>query len=70
LFRFTFTQLDAGDPNCAFFFFVNDKDAYEVEETLPPLDQSKMIRLLENLNETNDLSAFVLGMCNAFSKTL
>jgi hypothetical protein len=37
---------------------------------MPPLDQSKMIRLLENLNETNDLSAFVLGMCNAFSKTL
>eukprot|EP00544_Gedaniella_sp_CCMP2646_P006118 CAMPEP_0202497394 /NCGR_PEP_ID=MMETSP1361-20130828/22663_1 /ASSEMBLY_ACC=CAM_ASM_000849 /TAXON_ID=210615 /ORGANISM="Staurosira complex sp., Strain CCMP2646" /LENGTH=244 /DNA_ID=CAMNT_0049128983 /DNA_START=27 /DNA_END=761 /DNA_ORIENTATION=+ len=70
--KFTFTQLDAGDPNRTFSFFlnVNDEDAYEVEETMPPLHQSETIPLLENLNETDDLSAFVRGMRNAFSNTL
>ena len=37
---------------------------------MPPLHQSKTIHLLENLNETDDLSAFVRGMCNPFSKDI
>ena len=70
--RFTFSQLDAGDTNRTFSFFlnVNDEDAYEVVETMPPLHQSETIQLLESLNETDDLSAFVRGMRNAFSNTL
>jgi hypothetical protein len=37
---------------------------------MPPLHPSETMQLLENLNETDDLSAFVRGMRNAFSNTL
>jgi Chromosome segregation protein Spc25 len=62
--RFTFTQLDAGDPLRSFSFVlnVNDEDTYEVEETLPPLDASVLAELLAKLNETDDLSVFCRGM--------
>lgn len=62
--RFTFTQLDAGDPLRSFSFVlnVNDEDTYEVEETLPPLDASVLAELVAKLNETDDLSVFCRGM--------
>lgn len=62
--RFTFTQLDAGDPLRSFSFVlnVNDEDTYEVQETLPPLDTTVLAELLEKLNETDDLSVFCRGM--------
>lgn len=71
--RFTFTQLDAGDPTRAFSFFlkVNEEDTYVVEETSPPLHQTDdLTELLENLNAKEDLNAFVRGMRNVFSATL
>jgi hypothetical protein len=62
--RFTFTQLDAGDPTRSFSFVlnVNDEDTYEVEDTLPPLDSIILQELVEKLNETDDLSVFCRGM--------
>ena len=70
--RFTFTQLDAGDSNRTFSFVlnVNDEDTYDVEETSPPLNQADLTSLLQNLNETDDLAAFVRGMRGVFSGTL
>jgi hypothetical protein len=70
--RFTFTQLDAGDTSRIFSFVlnVNDEDTYEVEESVPPLPRPETNSLLVNLNESDDLSAFVRGMRNAFSNTL
>lgn len=63
-FRFTFTQLDAGEPTRSFSFVlnVNDEDRYEVEDTLPPVDSIILHELLEKLNETDDLSVFCRGM--------
>lgn len=63
-FRFTFTQLDAGDPTRSFSFVlnINDEDTYEVEDTLPPVDSIILHELLEKLNETDDLSVFCCGM--------
>jgi hypothetical protein len=62
--RFTFTQLDAGDPARSFSFVlnVNDEDTYEVEDPFPPLDSIILHELVEKLNETDDLSVFCRGM--------
>jgi len=54
----------------SFVLNVNEEDTYDVEETSPVLHQSDLAPLLENLNTTDDLSAFVRGMRNAFSDTL
>lgn len=72
-YRFTFTQLDAGDPTREFSFalHVNEEDVYQVSEVVPSLDPSVVLEpLLENLNDTEDLSVFIRGMRNAFSATL
>ena len=68
---FSFTQLDAGDPKRCFSFVLtaNSEDTYEVDEC-GDLDQQVLKDLLEKLNETDDLSAFMLGMRKAFSRAV
>jgi len=67
--RFTFTQLDAGEPSRTFFFQlkVNDDEVYEVDNCQPAIPTSTLMRMTDGLNQTDDLSAFVRGMRNAFS---
>jgi hypothetical protein len=68
---FTFTQLDAGDPKRCFSFVLvaNEEDTYEVDDC-NDVDETVLEDLLEKLNETDDLSAFMLGMRRAFSGTV
>ncbi|KAI2504272.1 Chromosome segregation protein Spc25 [Fragilaria crotonensis] len=69
--RFSFTQLDAGDPKRCFSFVLtaNADDVYEVDECRD-LDEDTLDRLVKQLNESDDLSAFMLGMRRAFSATV
>jgi hypothetical protein len=66
--RFSFTQIDAKDPLRAFFFviFVDENSVYQLVETSPHLDESKTKELLKNLNETNNISGFVIQMRKCF----
>jgi hypothetical protein len=68
---FSFTQLDAGDPKRCFSFVLtaNADDVYEVDECRD-LDEDTLDRLVKQLNETDDLSAFMLCMRRAFSATV
>ena len=68
---FSFTQLDAGDPKRCFSFVLtaNADDIYEVDEC-PDLDEDALDRLLKQLNESDDLSAFMMSMRRAFSATV
>jgi hypothetical protein len=60
-FSFTFTQLDAGAPERTFSFILtaNEEDAYIVDEC-DDLDDEALEPLLEKLNKSDDLSAFML----------
>ncbi len=47
----------------------NADDVYEVDECRD-LDEDTLDRLVKQLNESDDLSAFMLGMRRAFSATV
>ena len=61
---FKFTQLDAGEPLRPFSFVldINDEDSYVLEDCQPPIDDITLSPLLDELNESNDLSPFLRAM--------
>jgi Chromosome segregation protein Spc25 len=71
-FSFSFTHLDAGDPERMFTFVLraNPNDVYEVDECSAAIDPKTLQTLLTNLNDTDDLASFMMGMRRAFSVTL
>lgn len=70
-FSFTFTHIDAGDHERTFSFILtaNEEDAYVVDEC-DDLDDEALEPLLEKLNESDDLSAFMLGIRKCAAVTL
>mmetsp|Transcript_11394 Transcript_11394/g.15954 ORF Transcript_11394/g.15954 Transcript_11394/m.15954 type:complete len:250 (+) Transcript_11394:97-846(+) len=68
--RFNFTQIDAGEPLRPFSFVldIDDEDSYVVEDCQPPIADITLLPLLNELNETNDLSPFLRAMRMAFSE--
>ena len=61
---FNFTQIDAGEPLRPFSFVldINDEDSYVVEDCQPPIADITLLPLLNELNESNDLSPFLRAM--------
>lgn len=70
--KFIFTQIDQANPQRQFYFvmFVDDRNIYQLVETSPALPSSQVSQLLQTLNETNDISAFVYRMRCLFVKSL
>lgn len=68
LYSFTFRQLDAGDPHRVFSFVLtaNEEDAYVVEDC-DELKEETLEPLLQKLNKSDDLSAFMIGMRKYFT---
>jgi Chromosome segregation protein Spc25 len=63
-YSFTFTQLDAGEPSRAFSFQlnVNEDEVYEVDNCQPSIPASAVMKMMDDLNKTDDLSGFVREM--------
>ena len=61
---FTFTQLDAGEPSRPFSFQlnVNEEEVYEVDNCQPGIPSFALTKMTDDLNETDNLSAFVRDM--------
>lgn len=70
--RCDFTQIDKTYPDDVFSFVlnVNDDDEYEVEECEPMLNASDVAELVYDLNDDGLWSHFILGMREAFKRTL
>ena len=70
--RCDFTQIDQTYPDDVFSFVlnVNDDDEYEVEECEPMLNASDVAELVYDLNDDGLWSHFILGMREAFKRTL
>lgn len=68
--RFVFTQIDARLPARQFYFtmFVDANDRYNLVDTYPVLDRQLALTLVNDLNEDNNISKFVVRMRSAFKK--
>ena len=66
--RIDFTQIDPNDPDDVYSFVLNlnDDEEYEVEDCEPFLNVRDIVRLVDDLNRTNEWTDFVVGMRNAF----
>jgi len=68
--RFVFTQIDARLPARQFYFtmFVDANDRYNLVDTYPVLDRQFVLTIVNDLNEDNNISKFVVRMRSAFKK--
>lgn len=69
---FQFTKIDPLDVNRVFEFIlkVTEDDLYSVEECNPDLDEKVVMRLVDELNRTNDYPCFMRGMRKAFQQSI
>jgi Chromosome segregation protein Spc25 len=67
-----FTQLNPDNPEKRFTFELqaDDNDAFKVDACQPRIHPRKLDDLLDRVNQTNDLGAFVRGMRRAFVEAL
>ena len=70
--RCDFTQIDPSNPDRVFCFDlnINEEEEYEVEDCDPFLNASTVLKLVQDLNETNSWSNFVVGMREAFKASI
>lgn len=70
--RFVFTHIDPSDPEKRYSFVLqtDDEDNYQIHECEPRLPTETTRRLLEELNEKEDMSAFVRKTRQAFVASL
>lgn len=71
--RFVFTMLDPDDSSRPFSFLLQVEDSsncYQVDECQPSLPTLVVQTLEDQLNETDDMMAFCMGMRKAFEETL
>jgi hypothetical protein len=63
-YSFTFTQLDAGEPSRTFSFHlnVNEDELYEVDDCRPSIPAAAVVKMMDDLNKTDDLSGFIREM--------
>jgi len=68
--RFSFTKIDSGNPEKPFSFTLtaNNSDTYVIHDC--DLDKKVLKGLINRLNDTDDLSFFVLQMRRAFLDTI
>lgn len=69
---FTFTSIDPDDPSRQFSFLLraDDMNAYQVEDCKPQIDNETTEALLREVDRTDDLQSFIIGMRKAFVATL
>eukprot|EP01039_Chlorochromonas_danica_P006811 gene6811-7524_t len=66
--KFIFSQIDRNHPMKIFYFliFVDERNQYQLVETNPTLDGQAVNGLMKELNTSNDIARFVLGMRQLF----
>ena len=66
--KFVFSQIDSNCPNRQFYFlmFVDNNNIYQLVETCPPLNPNDCSKLLEDLNEDNEIGIFVFRLRQLF----
>ena len=69
---FQFTKIDPVNVNRVFQFTlkITEDDLYLVEECDPELDDKVVMRLVDELNRTEDYPYFMRGMRKAFQQSL
>lgn len=66
--KFNFINIDPSLPSRVFSFiiFVDDKNLYQLVETLPQLDRDECLAALTELNKTNNIAKFVVTIRKLF----
>jgi hypothetical protein len=69
---FQFTKIDPMDMNRVFEFTIKitEDDLYSVEECNPALDDKVVMKLVDELNRTEDYPFFLRGMRKAFQQSI
>lgn len=70
--RFAFNNIDPNDPERKFSFMliVNEQEKYDIVDCKPALDAADLVKLLQDLNETEDTSSLVRRMSKFFCAVL